>query len=327
MKHRVNMSRAYAAGDDVRVMNVAKGLFILRYVSSDAQGAPPRIVVKPSAGTNVELITEDFSASGVMSAPGEAIVVRASEAGSLDVAIGDGMTAQRHAHLVFERIAATSAILRSNVADAPFSRHQPYEALSPSIEILAHVARRGDVVVTGGEWISGPQFPLAIEGLQLVWRDRPADVDLTIEAVNSVRGRRQALGSVTSGKFVGTRGMAAPLTVLSLALTGAQAARYSLQCEALFLGAQIQRRSGTSVNLSGPTGLEPLVGLCLSIVPIALGDVAEPSRVRSFVAPQRDHVSARPQTNAVAPSAMQTVGSSGRVRVFRKSRTQQSFHQ
>jgi hypothetical protein len=310
-----------ASGRDVRVMRVAKGLFILRYVSSDAEGVPPRVVVKPSLGAEIELITEDFSAAGVMSVPGEALVVRASEVGSLDVTVGDSSTAQRHAHLVFERLTSTPSLAAQ--PEAPFQQ-QDLAGVEPSIEILAHVARRGDVVVAGGEWVSGPQFPLAIEGLEVVWRNRPADVDLTIEAVNTVRGRRQALGTAQSGKFIGTRGMAAPLTSLSLALTGPQAALHSLQCEALFLGAQVQRRSGANITLSGPSGLEPLVGLCLSIVSVAPASVEKPAWVRSFVAPQRGQKGPKKPSVAIDPPAVQTVGSFGRVRVLRKSRTQQS---
>ena len=309
------MQEDFPAGD-VRVMQVARGLFVLRYISSDGQGNAARIVVKPSAGSKVELITEDMSGVGIMSAPGEALVVRALEPGSLDVSIGAGGSAHRHAHLVFERVTATVA---SAAGDSLFAAAAA-PARMPSIEILAHVARRGDVVVGSGEWISGPQFPLAIEGLQIFWRDRPADVDLEMEAVHSVRGRRQSLGTAQAGAFLGTRGMAAPLTALALGLTGPRASRYSLQCEALFLGAQVQRRSGTDVKLSGPTGLEPLVGLCLSIVPAAAVSQAEPPMTRAFIAPQPE------PRQEVNPDVVQTTGSAGRVRVFRKSRIQQSVH-
>lgn len=319
MNRRANILQEEPPAGDVRVMQVARGLFVLRYISSDGQGNAARIVVKPSAGSKVELITEDLSGVGIMSAPGEALVVRAIEPGSLDVSIGAGGSAHRHAHLVFERVTATVVPVASSAGDSLFA---PAVAAvrTPSIEILAHVARRGDVVVGSGEWISGPQFPLAIEGLQILWRDRPADVDLEIEAVHSVRGRRQSLGTVQAGAFIGTRGMAAPLTALSLSLTGSRALRYSLQCEALFLGAQVQRRSGMGVKLSGPTGLEPLVGLCLLIVPAAAVGQTEPPMTRAFIAPQPE------PRQEINPAVVQTTGSAGRVRVFRKSRIQQSVH-
>jgi len=319
MNRRGNILQEDFPAGDVRVMQVSRGLFILRYISSDGRGGAPRIVVRPSAGSKVELITEDMAGFGIMSAPGEALVVRASEPGSLDVSIGAGGSSHRHAHLVFERVTATLAAVAAAAGNGHFAS-TGVSVRAPSIEILAHVARRGDVVVGGGEWISGPQFPLAIEGLQLLWPDRPTDVDLQIEAVHSVRGRRQSLGTAQAGAFIGTRGMAAPLTALALGLTGPLAARYSLQCEALFLGAQVQRRSGATVKLSGPTGLEPLVGLCLSIVPAAAASQVEPPMARAFTAPQPEP---RQEANL---GAVQTTGSAGRVRVFRKSRIQQSVH-
>src|SRR5689334_18863377 len=121
MNRRANTLQQEAPAGDVRVMQVAKGLFVLRYISSDGRDHPPRILVKPSIGSKVELITEDFSGVGIMSAPGEALVVRAFEPGSLDVSIGAGGSAHRHAHLVFERVTATRAPVAPAAGDPRFA--------------------------------------------------------------------------------------------------------------------------------------------------------------------------------------------------------------
>src|SRR5262249_22183981 len=67
------------------------------------------------------------------------------------------------------------------------------------------------------------------------------------------------------GSFVGTRGRALPLTQVTMQLSGRGASRYAMSAEGLFLGAQLVRKEGGQVQLSGPTGRETLVGLAFSI--------------------------------------------------------------
>ena len=83
------------------------------------------------------------------------------------------------------------------------------------LELLAHVARMGDIHVPAGQWIAGPESPAQIEGLAVKWRDRPRDLDLKY-AVRVGGGTSSLMRANGDGSFVGTRGQARPLTGSSL---------------------------------------------------------------------------------------------------------------
>src|SRR5207244_8871694 len=100
------------------------------------------------------------------------------------------------------------------------------------------------------------------------------------------------------GDYAGTRGRALPIVGITVAMTGAGASHLRLTAEAVFLGAPVMRMSGSQVEMSGPTGREPLVGFRM--------------RLEEVIAPLQP---------ALEP--VRKDKSSGRVRVFR-SRTGQS---
>jgi hypothetical protein len=303
-----------------RSMRVSAGLFVLRYVSSSAEGKAPTVVVYSDEGSGVEIVTHDRSETGVMASPGEAVVVRASHTSSLMVKIysatGDS---GNHAHLVFERVSATG--LGAASLNASLAEPATYlDGLAGRFEILAHVARRGDVLAADGEWICGPHLPMAIEGIQIRWPGRPAGADISVSATQLVRGRSQPLPQAPVGEFVGSRGKAIPLAGITLSMSAALAARHVFECEALFLGTQVVRRSGALVELSGPTGLEPLVGLRIGIMPaIRSNAAADAARIEQAVARRVKPLSLE--------TAIPSAGSSGRVRVFRTSRARQPINQ
>lgn len=305
-----------------RSMHISAGVFVLRYVSSSAQGPAPSVSVSAESGSGVSVITHDFSEIGFMSKPGEAVVLRASRQSSLLVRIfGQDSLGNNHAHLVLERVAA-AGMTNSSLRAAEEIHEHDFGAPHKDIEILAHVARRGDVLTANGEWICGPSLPMAIEGLELRWPGRPAGLDISVSAAQLVRGQRKQLPAGTQGMFIGSRGKAIPLSGVSLALMGSAADGYTLECEALFLGTQVVRRSGTIIDLSGPTGLEPLVGLRLFVKgPLENGISAAPldrqlpqARVDGFTG--REH----------KEPALPKVGSSGRVRVFRTSQARPALN-
>ncbi|HKU98842.1 MAG TPA: hypothetical protein VJR58_26345 [Vineibacter sp.] len=198
----------------------------------------------------------------------------------------------------------------SRLAHGGFNRAEPHATpnvartaatMVQDIDILAHVARRGDVIIPSGEWICGPDYPMAIEGLEVRWPRRPAGLEIVTTVSVSKNGIRHLPASLT-GEFAGTRGRAAPIANLEISLTGERAKEFTLRADALFLGASVQSRSGRSISLTGPTGREPLVGLRLSVV---TQEVYESSR---------GEPRARTQEPAKAASNW---SSAGRIRVFR----------
>lgn len=244
------------------------------------------------------------ASSHELRAPGDGLVIRALrdttiifevmpayEGGSIDAEL-QLEPVSRLAHAGFNRADATTAA--SNAARASATTVQ-------DIDILAHVARRGDVIIPAGEWICGPDYPMAIEGLEIRWPRRPAGLEI-VTTVSVIKNGIRHLPASLTGEFAGTRGRAAPIATLEISLTGERAKEFTLRTDALFLGASVQSRSGRSISLTGPTGREPLVGLRLSVV---TQEVYESSR---------GEPRAKPQEPARAGSNW---SSAGRIRVFR----------
>lgn len=314
-----------------RQVRVSAGLFVLRYASSRGGLEAPTIVLSAFPGSGVEIVSADGAIEPRLYAPGDAVVVRAMQDSALQATIiPQRVGGSRDAQLVFERVSVSAPAFASAPAARPVAI-APRTLTQPGM--LAHVARRGDVVVSPGEWICGPQLPMVIEGVEVVWPDRPADVDIVASCVMESRGRRSS-PIVASGNFVGSRGKAAPIVALSLRLVGPGAASYRLNVDALFLGAQVRSVSGASVEVTGPSGREPLVGLRLTV-----GLVGEEPDLRSAyvpvaprpyepVAPAHDIT---PAHQAASPTALAKTQNplrlkSDRVRLFRAERPGSQSH-
>jgi hypothetical protein len=219
-----------------------------------------------SGSSEVELIWPSRRGEDRLVSPGDAMVVRAARDSFISVeVIPSHRNGSRDAELALERV-STSLVQRPLLA-APKFLHDAKDGLV-SLEVLAHVARRGDVVVGAGEWIGGPDFPMAIEGLEIRWAGRPQGVEVIASGTVDQRGARPLAGQPT-GRFLGSRGRSSPLTSLTLSLEGVGAEDFLLTCDALFLGLPIMTVSGPSLVMRGATGHEPLVGLRLSVVPAA----------------------------------------------------------
>jgi hypothetical protein len=244
-------------------MVVARGLYLLRYVSAPARRGWPTIAVNQHpVNHDITLIAPPGGSDTHLNRPGDCMVLRADAPGSLTlVAEADSADTAIDAEIRLERIvAADEQQPPARKAPAKARRVQPEP---DSISILAHVARRGDVIVQPGEWICGPDLPLPIEGLEIRWPDCPDGVELTYSAVSGRGAKRRP---VVAGAFAGSRGRAAALTGLTLSLSGTAARDYELAGEALFLGAAINAQRGRELSFIGPSGGEPLVGLRLEIV-------------------------------------------------------------
>lgn len=295
----------------VRTIRVTQGLFVLRYVASKAGLNAPTLGVDTANASGVDLIWPNTSIAGRLVTPGDGLVVRASRDGFITVSVTPShRNGSRDAELVLERVSTTM------LQAVPDEAGRPAAGPVDAIEILAHVARRGDVLVRSGQWICGPDLPMAIEGIEIRWPDRPDGIDIMARATVNSRGLR-TLADQPTGAFLGTRGRAAPITALSLTMTGPGAKDYLLRCDALFLGLPVMTASGTSCVLRGTTGLEPLVGLRLSVI------AAVEHAMQKTVGLIRSQ--AAEDTHATPPVAVAArTEKSNRVRIFRTSRVKPS---
>jgi hypothetical protein len=243
-----------------RTITVEQGIFALRYVASAAGRGAPRIVVEPFTEPGLSLVAAPGAAERALNAPGDCILIRAERQARVTLT-ASGTDSSLDADLRLERLSAAAE--RAGVASLGIGRTEAV----PRIGILAHLARRGDVPFAMGAWIGGPTLPTRIEGLAIGWSNRPADVDLLCSVVS--RGRRlRHFTDCGTDVYAGTRGEAAPLVGIRIALSGAGAARYALNGQALFLGAPILAAAGESLHFASPTGREALVGLQFTLASV-----------------------------------------------------------
>ena len=139
----------------------------------------------------------------------------------------------------------------------------PIEISDKGLSIIGHIERTGEVVASANQCLGDPTSNLRLEGFQVMWPDRPEGVDLAYSV--SLEG----IGStpiVNSGNFCGTRQEARRITEIMFALIGPQAKQFELKGTAYFSGGfQMSLLSGMA--LSGPSGLEHLIAINLSINP------------------------------------------------------------
>jgi hypothetical protein len=242
-----------------KVVNVERGLLLVRYATADDESRPPqvRVLVNPKYQKNLELVLSPDHDDAVLWRPGSCLVVRASKPGQLLVEVvpvgNDGSTA---ATVQIETLSQgeVASNRRESTAEVDFAR----------LSLLGHVAGSGDVHARADEWIAGPGAPARIEGLLIDWPSKPNDLDIRYSV--KLARPHAASGRITElGGYAGTRGLALPIVSVAVELTGPGASDFQLSAEAAFLGAPLTRMSGKQVAISGPTGREPLVGFRLRL--------------------------------------------------------------
>lgn len=244
-----------------KVVDIDKGVFLVRYSAAEDEDRPPRVKVTPDprSGKSLALVLHPDHKEAVLWQPGTGLVVRAVEAGQLIIEVtpidedGSGAATVKIEPLTQGK--ARSASTRPAVED-PFETTAVTEG---EFKILGHVAGIGDVFVDADEWIAGPSAPSRIEGISIAWPDKPEDLEIRY-AVKLARPHAASGRMVDVGEYAGTRGRALPIVGVVLELSGPAASDHQFSAEAIFLGSPTMRVSGQRVVLSGPTGREPLVG-------------------------------------------------------------------
>lgn len=240
------------------VISLPAGLFVLRHPGN---GMPPLTISRtPSRTGKIETLLTNKTAGMVLKDGADCIVMHVIEPVELLVAAFAAGGAASTPTVKIDRI----ALEPSPAAAAPAAPSVPRLVVKDKgISIVGHVERKGDVVAGEGEVLGNPALNHRVEGFQVMWPDRPAGIELvygvTVEGVG-------ALPPKNSGNFIGTRQEAKRITEASFALIGPNAKSYQLGGTAYFSGGfQIPVSSGAP--LSGPSGLEHLTGLTLSVAP------------------------------------------------------------
>lgn len=286
-----------------KTLDLARGLYLIRYEGSES-AAPPVVRVFPDRGQaqNCMIITAPDAADGTLHREG-ALVVSVRQACRLVVEV----TPQRPGGPTAANV-KIETLSQGRVPSVAGSGLSPQAPANPAqdLRVVAHVAGIGDVTESANSWIAGPMAPARVEGLCLVWPGKPVDLDIRY-AVRFARPQAGDNQFVPLGTFAGTRGRALPLTGVSLELSGPGAHRYNVTAEAIFLGAPASRITGQRINLSGPSGREPLVGIKIDVENVAFQPTVTQQSAPSAVPPSP------PQPEAAAPAPRPA----GRVRVFR----------
>lgn len=308
------------AGSEKRELRIPRGVVVVRYTNSKAKRVAPRIVLTAQKDGEAELIGLTTHTQQVLAKPGNAVVVRAQRDTTIVIEVvpaeDDGsLDAEIHverlsSHLPQEdRVAvAAPAVLAGSLRDA-----------LDDFRVLAHVARHGDVVVGSGEWICGPRVPMSVEGIEVQLGRLAEGIDVLVSAEARLR-KPLSFPATSAGSFVGTRGRATPLTGLTFSLIGRAAASFQLSIDALFLGNPVVTKVGNSIELSGPSGTEPLVGIRLALQEASVARPAPARTAMPMAVAQRAPLEAAANSHianghVVAKQAMN--GTTGRVRVFR----------
>jgi hypothetical protein len=279
-------------GEPIREMHleVRPGLYALRYVSSANARTAPVATVRPvsTSADCIQIVTVPGSRQGDLAAPGSSVVIVASSAGAVQISLTPFEDSQNLDAKFSLDLLCSAEIPRSVSAPAsPITngkaQREQQRMADPSLDLVAHVSRRGDVGVDEEGWIAGPRAPSAVEAVQIAVRG--AEIGVAAQFRN-VASRSSWSDWMAPGAVIGVAQKACPLTGLRLKLVGSNAERFELAGEALFLGTPKILAQGSEINLIGPGELDPLIGLKLALVersPItATRTPAKPSRVRVF---------------------------------------------
>ena len=256
------LKSGFSGREGRRIVSASPGVYILRYTSTASRNGAP--LARVSALQAVDQAVSFFAAPGmrdtVLREPGDYIIARIERSSRLEMVLtprhaGGSLDAQFELELIAPPMELREAAMEDDLR--PASR--------VGMSILAHVARRGDLIADAGQWICGPDDPMPIEGVEIRWPGKPPKVELAYSVI--VGQARRSLPECEDGEFAGTRGQAMPVLGLRLRLHGANASRFEIRAEALFRASDVVSEKGRDVELSGPTGREPLVGFRLSIEP------------------------------------------------------------
>jgi len=246
------------------VIQLQPGFYILRHPGGTMP--PLSIAATPTSKGEIHTLTAQAHRGMILENAADCIVMRVDRAPvELLIAAYASQGAAVAPAMKVDRIAL------GNPA-APVAPTAPAASAAPQkqivikdkgISLVGHVELLGDVVAGEGETLGRPNTPQRVEGFQIMWPDRPEGVDIAYNVAVEGLGTSPV---VKSGQFAGTRREAKRIVETTFALIGPNAAQYQLAGTAYFSGGyQIPVSSGAA--LSGPSGMEHLTGLSISVTP------------------------------------------------------------
>jgi hypothetical protein len=244
------------------------GMFILRHPKG---GLPPLSVSRApgnaSTSGKLELLSTPSSHGSVLRDGADCIVMLVTQA-PVELVVSAYMTnpgavvpALKIDQIGLDAPSAAPALAAPKAVSSPVNK--TIEISPTGISIIGHIQSLGDVVVSDGQQLGDPAMDLRLEGFQIMWPNRPKEVDLVYGV--SLEGSG-ATPLVKTGQFCGTRQEARRITEVSFALVGPDAHQFQLEGTAYFSGG-FKTPVQSGMALSGPSGLEHLTSICLTAVP------------------------------------------------------------
>jgi hypothetical protein len=286
------------------LLSVPRGLHVLRYVGAKDMKRPPRVVIsgRPGFSEGVEFMFAPDAVDRTLARFGDCAVILAPHASVLLVtSIGQPQSVSPDVQLQLDpldRDAKPSAKDKDKAPSPAVERVMPSGVFAAS----GHVSQRGDVTSDAAGWLGNPESDNRIEGFSVAWISSVKGLRLGYGCEMPGRGRHAAR---VPGQLVGTKGQATPITRVFFDLNGSAAAEHELVVSAAFAGAPVQSRTGTKVELTGPTGQEPLTALKVDLRAVSPEAAAAPS---GTVVPAQE---------ALGWKGLTTPTERSRVRVFR----------
>src|SRR5215475_12867027 len=150
-----------------KILEIDKGLFLVRYESAEDKVLPPKVTVAPAPDFSKSLsftLHPDHD-EAVLWRPGASLVLRATLPAKFAIEVSPA-----HAN---GSSAATVRVEPLIQGEVPAGQMQPRPEAAGSggrsLSVLGHVANVGDVVVNPGAWLGGPSAPARIEGIAVQW--------------------------------------------------------------------------------------------------------------------------------------------------------------
>ncbi len=222
------------------LMTLDTGLFCILQTPAaaparDGTGLPGvRISAAPgdTGGADAIRITT-FRDDGWLAGPDDAALVRVTS-GQAQILVtiyqSPGHAAEAAPRLQVLRLSQDPGQATQSDAGGAVAAAAPDPAGAP--ELVAHVARTGDVAVKLGDWVGVRGSKNWIEGFGIAPREGIALSDIEYQAV---LGRGWLSPWIEGGKFCGSRGMALPVLGLRVRLRGAAADGYECRYSATFV--------------------------------------------------------------------------------------------
>jgi hypothetical protein len=283
------------------LMTLDSGLFCILQTPSatpagDGTGLPGvRISASPADAAGADAVCiSTFRDDGWLAGPEDAALVRVNAAQAqilVTIYQSPDQAAEAAPRLQVLRLSPEAA--RAAKPDAAVAAQAANSTAAP--ELVAHVARTGDVAVKLGDWVGERGSKNWIEGFGIAPREGIALADIEYQAV---LGRGWLSPWIEGGKFCGSRGMALPVLGLRVRLRGAAAETYECRYSATFVDGTV---SGP-VSAGEACETESLAPLEAFQVELRRRDASGPS-IRRATAPEL--APAGPRTARVLKSAGQ----------------------